>query len=121
MDECISRLRKECSLDLDPNTDTLPSEGLSEDWTMFQNAFRLIQICGKLLPCLLIEKLVIANKTKLCCNYKLKAELLSLKLPQPLNTTSSPVPRNGALCTALEGSACNLYLSTMHNKMLHSY
>jgi len=49
MDECISILRKECSLDMDPKVDALSSEGLSEDWTMFQNAFRLIQICGDLL------------------------------------------------------------------------
>lgn len=47
MDECISSLRKECSLDLDPKIDTQPREEFSEDWTMFQNAFRLIQICGK--------------------------------------------------------------------------
>lgn len=47
MDECISILRKECALDVDPKTDTQSTEGLSEDWTMFQNAFRLIQICGK--------------------------------------------------------------------------
>ena len=40
-------LRKECSLDADPKMAELPSEGISEDWTMFQNAFRLIQICGK--------------------------------------------------------------------------
>ena len=47
MDECISMLRKECSLDADPKMAELASEGISEDWTMFQNAFRLIQICGK--------------------------------------------------------------------------
>ena len=47
MDECISILRKECALDVDSKTDTQSTEGLSEDWTMFQNAFRLIQICGK--------------------------------------------------------------------------
>lgn len=49
MDECISILRKECALDVDSKTDTQSTEGLSEDWTMFQNAFRLIQICGDLL------------------------------------------------------------------------
>ncbi|KAL9988225.1 hypothetical protein ACROYT_G002647 [Oculina patagonica] len=49
MDECISSLRKECSLDVDPKVDIQPSEEFSEDWTMFQNAFRLIQICGDLL------------------------------------------------------------------------
>lgn len=49
MDECVSILRKECSLDVDPKIDSHSSEGLSEDWTMFQNAFRLIQICGDLL------------------------------------------------------------------------
>lgn len=49
LDECISMLRKECSLDADPKMAELPSEGISEDWTMFQNAFRLIQICGDLL------------------------------------------------------------------------
>ena len=32
---------------MDPKADELPAEGLSEDWTMFQNAFHLIQICGK--------------------------------------------------------------------------
>lgn len=47
MDECISSLRKECSLDFDPKIDTQPSDEFSEDWTMFQNAFHLIQICGK--------------------------------------------------------------------------
>lgn len=47
MDECISSLRKECSLDLDVKVDIQPSEEFSEDWTMFQNAFHLIQICGK--------------------------------------------------------------------------
>ena len=47
MDECISSLRKECSIDLDQKIDIQPSEEFSEDWTMFQNAFRLIQICGK--------------------------------------------------------------------------
>lgn len=52
MDECISSLRKECSLDLDPKIDTQPREEFSEDWTMFQNAFRLIQTCGKpFVPC----------------------------------------------------------------------
>lgn len=49
LDECISMLRKECSLDADPKMAELPSEGISEDWTLFQNAFRLIQICGDLL------------------------------------------------------------------------
>ena len=47
MDECVTILRKECSLDADFNMHTIPSEGISEDWTMFQNAFRLIQMCGK--------------------------------------------------------------------------
>ena len=47
MDECITILRKDCSLDVDPKADVLPSQGLSEDWTLFQNAFRLMQICGK--------------------------------------------------------------------------
>ncbi|XP_068694856.1 conserved oligomeric Golgi complex subunit 7-like [Montipora foliosa] len=49
MDECVTILRKECSLDADFNMHTIPSEGISEDWTMFQNAFRLIQMCGDLL------------------------------------------------------------------------
>jgi len=49
MDECISSLRKECSLDLDVKVDIQPSEEFREDWTMFQNAFHLIQICGDLL------------------------------------------------------------------------
>ncbi|XP_058958542.2 conserved oligomeric Golgi complex subunit 7-like [Pocillopora verrucosa] len=49
MDECVSILRKECSLDVDPKVDATSNEGISEDWTMFQNAFRLIQICGDLL------------------------------------------------------------------------
>lgn len=49
MDECVTILRKECSLDADFNMHTVPSEGISEDWTMFQNAFRLIQMCGDLL------------------------------------------------------------------------
>lgn len=53
MDECISSLRKECSLDVDLKVDIQPSEEFIEDWTMFQNAFRLIQICGKkFVPCL---------------------------------------------------------------------
>ncbi|XP_022793390.1 conserved oligomeric Golgi complex subunit 7-like [Stylophora pistillata] len=49
MDECVSILRKECSLDVDSKVDVTSNEGISEDWTMFQNAFRLIQICGDLL------------------------------------------------------------------------
>ncbi|XP_031568834.1 conserved oligomeric Golgi complex subunit 7-like [Actinia tenebrosa] len=46
LDECISSLRKQCYLDQDLTPDM---KEFHEDWTLFQNAFRIIQICGDLL------------------------------------------------------------------------
>ncbi|KXJ29523.1 conserved oligomeric Golgi complex subunit 7 [Exaiptasia diaphana] len=47
LDECIRSLRKQCQLDKEfsPGID----EDFHEDWTLFQNAFRIIQICGDLI------------------------------------------------------------------------
>ncbi|XP_048587068.1 conserved oligomeric Golgi complex subunit 7 isoform X2 [Nematostella vectensis] len=46
--ECITHLRQQCRLDQE-SSPLPPSEEMHEDWTLFQNAFRLIQICGDLM------------------------------------------------------------------------
>ena len=45
LDECISGLRKFYKLDAKAEPET--AEEAHEDWTLFQNAIRLIQVCGK--------------------------------------------------------------------------
>ncbi|XP_067057040.1 conserved oligomeric Golgi complex subunit 7-like isoform X1 [Acropora muricata] len=86
LDECISMLRKECSLDADPKMAELPSEGISEDWTMFQNAFRLIQICGDLLL-----KMEILDERLLAAIFMFEEDSQTPDKPQE-KSASSPRP-----------------------------
>lgn len=86
LDECISMLRKECSLDADPKMAELPSEGISEDWTMFQNAFRLIQICGDLLL-----KMEILDERLLAAIFMFEEDSQTPEKPQE-KSASSPRP-----------------------------
>ncbi|KAK2555452.1 Conserved oligomeric Golgi complex subunit 7 [Acropora cervicornis] len=86
LDECVSMLRKECSLDADPKMAELPSEGISEDWTMFQNAFRLIQICGDLLL-----KMEILDERLLAAIFMFEEDSQTPEKPQE-KSASSPRP-----------------------------
>ncbi|XP_044180688.1 conserved oligomeric Golgi complex subunit 7-like [Acropora millepora] len=86
LDECISMLRKECSLDADPKMAELPSEGISEDWTLFQNAFRLIQICGDLLL-----KMEILDERLLAAIFMFEEDSQTPEKPQE-KSASSPRP-----------------------------
>jgi len=86
LDECVSMLRKECSLDADPKMAELPSEGISEDWTMFQNAFRLIQICGDLLL-----KMEILDERLLAAIFMFEEDSQTSEKPQE-KSASSPRP-----------------------------
>lgn len=79
-------LRKECSLDADPKMAELPSEGISEDWTMFQNAFRLIQICGDLLL-----KMEILDERLLAAIFMFEEDSQTPEKPQE-KSASSPRP-----------------------------